>query len=143
MNKNILAITFVSAFLFAACERSPDPLAGLENDEISVVSNAVYANAPNGDFQLDRVEITGDSLLVSIRYGGGCGDVYMKLLTSDMVMESLPVQRNIKLSFKDKDDCEAFLFRVFTFDLKPARVYGNNSVVLKLEGWDTALEYTY
>lgn len=112
-------------------------------DSDMLLSDSAYANVSTDPFSIISATIDGDSLAVKLRFGGGCGSVEAKLYASSSVMESFPVQRNIKISFTDNDWCKASITRTFSFNIKPVRVDGNDQVMLRLEDWDTSLSYTY
>jgi hypothetical protein len=90
-----------------------------------------------------NAEIKGDSLALTIQYGGGCGNIELNLIDADVILESYPVQRNIRLSLKDEDPCKKLVIKEISFDIVPIRVDGDNTVILNLQGWDGQLTYQY
>jgi hypothetical protein len=103
----------------------------------------MYRNAPADDFDFVAAEVVGDCLRLTIRYGGGCGNIDLKLIDGGFVWESFPHQRSIRLSLKDEDECEALVTKEVSFDLTPIRVTGVNLVVLNLAQWNAKLLYRY
>ena len=115
----------------------------LNCDQPIVIDDNLYTDAPRDDFNLVGADIIGNCLQLTVRYGGGCGDIEFKLITTKNILESNPVQRNIRLSLKDEDYCKALLIKEISFDLIPIRVSGDNRVALNLEGWNDPLLYQY
>lgn len=141
MNKIFLLIILSLGVLLSACEKEDDN--NSSNFNFVIVDANLYNNVSSDEFDLHHAEIIDDSIKITIRYGGGCGDVEVKLFDSGAIMESLPVQRNIRISFLDNDHCEAYLTEEFSFNLTSVRVDNENQVVLNLNGWDEQLLYEY
>lgn len=136
------ALITLSIFL-ANCKKNNDTPVNENKNRTIIVDKTLYETAANDAFDFTDVEIIDDSLHVTFSYGGGCGDIEVKLIDSESIMESMPVQRNIRLSLKDNDDCKMQKIGVFSFDLKPIRINDDNEVLLNIAGWDTQLLYEY
>lgn len=108
-----------------------------------IVSDEFYKNAPQDPFRFKKVEMKGDSLIVTVEYGGGCGDASFTLVASEAISKSNPPQRNVRLSFKDDDDCEALIKETLIFDLNPLKLEGGSSMIINLMDWDKPLVYIY
>jgi len=54
-----------------------------ECGEEILVDNNLFTNAPNDSFDFINVEIIQNCLKLTIEYGGGCGDIEFKLISSD------------------------------------------------------------
>jgi len=142
MKKIFIYIAISFGLLLSNCEKTKDDTF-INDDRTIIVDNDLYIIAPDDEFEFDNVQIINDSIHLTIRYGGGCGEVEFKLIDSEAIMESNPVQRNIRLSFRDEDTCEAYLTAELTFDLTPIRVSGASRVSINLEGWPKPLIYNY
>jgi protein involved in sex pheromone biosynthesis len=144
MKKTIIYIAIAFGFLLSNCEKANDDTLDdtLDNNTI-IIDNSLYANAPDDEFDFADVQIINDSIHLTIRYGGGCGEVEFKLIDSEAIMESYPVQRNIRLSLKDEDTCEALITEELSFDLTPIKVTGSTIISINLTGWEDALIYEY
>lgn len=128
--------------LLSGCN-SDDEGSGLRNYTAVLIDSDVYREADSDNFHLEEAEITGDSLKVRIRYGGGCEEVKLQLVGLEEILDSDPPQRNIRLLFEDNDPCEALVAETFYFDLVPGRVNGSDRVRLILPDWDEPLWYVY
>ncbi len=129
-----LFLLFCLLLIFSNCNNSVDSSQNSCEQKI-IVDNELYANAPNDSFVFRNVEIYGDCLSITIEYGGGCGKVEIKLIDSGVIAESNPVQRNVRVSFKDEDSCKALITKKVSFDLTPIRVVGDNKVFLNISNW--------
>ncbi len=123
-------------------------LIGCKKDELNckqqvIVSKVQFEQAAKDMFNFKAVTLDQDCLSITISYGGGCGEVSAKLIDSGDVAESLPVQRYLRLAFKDDDLCEALLDTTFLFDLTPIRVAEDNTVRFTLDGWSREFFYNY
>jgi len=108
-----------------------------------VVDSDSYASFPNDAALITSVAIDGDCLLISVQYGGGCEDLEYNVVGQGAVMQSSPVQRDIRFSFSDTDNCEALVTMELMFALFPTRADGENEVILNLQGWSESLSYKY
>lgn len=92
-------------------------------------------------YQLRAARIEGDTLTVTVSYGGGCRDHQFTLLTSGVFLESYPVQLGASLAHEANDDlCRAWLTEDIDFDLTPIkRMYQDahrqdaGTIILRLE----------
>ena len=142
MVKLIIILSIIS-IVCVSCNNSVDPNQNNCEQKI-IIDPELYNNSPNDDFDFRDIKIDGDCLVVTIEYGGGCGNVEVKLIDAGVVMESNPVQRNLKVSFKDEDFCKVLLVREFSFDLTPIRTFGENRVLLNISNWNKeGVLYTY
>jgi hypothetical protein len=78
---------------------------------------------PGDAFQIQDAVVSGHALQVTLSYGGGCRTHDVKLVAWGGWMESNPVQVRLFISHEDFDDpCDAWITRVFTFDLIPMKL---------------------
>ena len=138
---------FLWIFLLSACNKSESvvisPPLLPECDTPVIVDADLFDTAPSDEFQLLSAVIEGHCLKIVVRYGGGCEEVTFQLIDAAVVMESFPIQRNIRLSLEDNDPCEALITQELLFDLTPLQVDGNSKVVLNLHGSQESLTYQY
>lgn len=121
-------------------DKSPIP-AG--SSEPIILSNDLFENAPDDYFTIDTVWFEAGQLNIITRYGGGCGETAWKLIASEEVAESYPVQMSMRLSLRDDDSCEALLIATLGYDLSPLHAIGGDKISLNLQGWDKPILYEY
>ena len=92
-----------------------------------IISESQYNSAETDEYIVNKANITGDSLMIEIQYGGGCGPVGYELNTDGLFMESNPVQLNVLLAFADDDPCEMVVTKNLCFDLSDLANYYNDS----------------
>jgi hypothetical protein len=93
--------------------------------------------------------LDGDTLTLSIQYGGGCRVHRFALLVDPVFRESHPVQVSARLAHDaDGDMCRALISEDLHFDLAPLRrhyqeAYGEGPGVIAfiLEGWRITYEF--
>lgn len=143
MNKIISSLMMVLSLTFLSCDDFSLSSIKLDCNREIIVDNSLYENSPNDIYNFKSVEIKGNCLNITIEYGGGCGDIELKLIDSEYVMESIPVQRNLRLSFKDEDYCKALITKKISFDITPIQIQGESTIVLNLANWDEQILYYY
>lgn len=87
-------------------------------------------------------EVVGDSLDVTVRYGGGCGNHRFHLVTSGPAMKSLPPKQAVNLVHETTGDpCRALIRNTHRFDLLPYRMSPHGTTVILLDS--LTLPYSY
>jgi hypothetical protein len=117
--------------------------------------SVVFVNDPAGwpqdPFVFQQVRMAGDTLDISVQYGGGCAGHDFTLLLSPIVRESLPVQASAWLAHDAKGDpCRALIGRTLRFDLTPLKhLYRQNygvqsgTIRLTIAGWPEPVSYGF
>ncbi len=141
MKKLALALLWLPLLL--ACSKNEQHAHLSAGANTVVIDSERYAHATGDPFTFESVKISGDEIQITIRYGGGCREVYAGLVDGGSVAYSNPPQRTMKMILDDRDGCEALMKKMFSFDLKPIRLQGTNKVQLRLDGWGETLLYTY
>lgn len=147
-----LAAVLTLAILQHACDASSP--ADLRLEELS--SAVTFGSGAPASWARDPVEIlrgtiTGHTLTLEVRYGGGCAEHRFQLVGQGSFQESWPVGLVLILAHDDGDDpCDGLLHTTLRFDLTPVAEryrasYGAASgiVRLHLEGLPHALEYRF
>ena len=139
MKKRIL-IGFVVIFGIIACNNDDD---SNNCDQVTIISLEQYETAPNDQLFINTLELNGDCLKINFSSSGCDGDTWiLKLIDSESIMESNPPQRNLRLSLRNEEDCEAVITRELTFDVNELRV-GGNQVLLNITNSDDQILYEY
>ena len=107
----------------------------------AVVVAGTGATLGDDDHVLNAASIAGDTLTISVSYGGGCETHEFTLVISASFIESSPAQLSTVLTHEANDDpCEAWLTQSYTFDLSIVRTRyreafgpGAGTVVLQLD----------
>jgi len=90
--------------------------------EQAVISDRELDAAPNDEFVIQNLQIDGNFLLIRFGASGCDGDSWeVRLIGSELVMESLPPQRAMLLSLNNEEECEAFITKEVTFDITPTQ----------------------
>jgi hypothetical protein len=131
-------------------DKAPDDMDTNTGCEQIIIDESKYNSAVSDDFTITDAFITGDSLRVSVQYGGGCGNIDFDLLTNGLFMESDPVQLDVLLSFTDNDPCEAVQQRMLCFDLTKLIVLYNDSyrttegtIIIRLADFDEIIGFDF
>ena len=102
------------------------------------------------NFTLDDAAVSGDTLSVTVSYGGGCEDHTFTLVASEAFQESDPVQLAVTLAHEANDDaCERWVTQGYSFDLLPIKERFQNqyqdsgTIVLQLEDAPGQLLYEF
>ena len=138
--RNIILLTCMVVLMFS-CQNDDNNQLNCNNEV--VVSSFHFENAESAVFEINAVEINGDTLTIQISSGGCSGDSWwLCLVDSGAVAESFPPQRQIRFVLRNDESCLAYLTRSFSFNINDLRTEGN-SVILHIDNHDESVEYTY
>jgi hypothetical protein len=139
--KNGIPLVFVFLLVISAC--SSDDNTTSNCDQITIIDSNQYKNSPNDQLTINSLEINDNCLKINFGSGGCSGDTWvLKLIDSEAILESNPPQRNLRLSLKNEEDCEAFITKEITFDINNLQVDGNK-VLLNLTNSGDQILYEY
>jgi len=107
--------------------------------------------APADPFDVLEAGISGDTLLVEVKYSGGCIEHDFTYCWDGAFLESDPVQVHTKISHDDKgDNCDALPERLLQFSLadmkasyQAAYQQQSGEITIHLDGWPSSLSYVF
>lgn len=138
---NILVVISVFFITLTACDK--DDNNSINCDKQVVISADEYNTAPTDQMTINNLEINGDCLKIDFSSGGCSGDTWeLKLIDSGALLYSNPPQRNLRLSLKNEELCEAYITKELTFDIRELQVEGNQ-VLLNIINSDDQILYEY
>jgi len=138
--KKIILIGFVVVMGFITCNNNDD---SNNCDQVTIVSSEEYETAPNDQLFINSLEINGGCLKINFSSSGCSGDSWeLKLIDSEAILETSILQRNLRLSLKNEELCEALITKELTFDINELRVDGNQ-VFLNITNSDDQILYEY
>lgn len=112
-------------------------------DVQTIISSELYSSAPADQLDVNSIEIIGDCLKINFSASGCNGESWeLKLIDSEVVMKSNPPQRNLRLSLKDTEECEAYITKTVFYDISNLQLDGGK-VKLNLTNSDKSVWYTY
>ena len=139
--KNGIPLVFVFLLAISAC--SSDDNTTSNCDQITIIDSNQYKNSPNDQLTVNSLEINDNCLKINFSSGGCSGDTWvLKLIDSEAILESNPPQRNLRLSLKNIELCEAYITKEITFDINKLQVVGNR-VLLNLTNSGDQILYEY
>lgn len=164
MKKWLMVFTLGTAVLLnVACKRTKDtvqqeapaapgpvaagkPLEEKEEQGVRPVRiDAAFRPGNSDPFDLSEAVVRGDTLFLTVGYGGGCKEHVFDLVTNKMFLKSMPPQLVLTLEHESNDDmCRAYLTETLRFDLTGIRYAGSSSVRLRINGeGGKEVMYTY
>ena len=140
--KRILILTLM-AITILSCSKDDDNTNPNNCEFETLISAEQYANAPYDQLNINSLEINDDCLKINFSSGGCNGDTWeLNLIDSEDILESNPPQRNLRLSLKNEELCEAYITKEMTFDISNLQIDGNK-VQLNLTNSDENILYEY
>ena len=111
-------------------------------DQDVIISADEYENAPNFPVVIVNMKIVDDCLKIGFGSSGCNGNTWVvKLIDSEIIAESIPCQRTLRLSLDSKEMCEAWISKEISFNIKDLQIQGDNKVVLNISGKSILYEY--
>jgi hypothetical protein len=140
--KKILILTLIGITIFS-CSKNDDNGNSSNCDFETLISAEQYANASFYQLTVDSLEIDNNCLKINFSSGGCNGETWeVKLIDSEAILESNPVQRNLKLSLNNGEACLAIVTKELTFDISNLQIDGNK-VQLNITNSDKNILYEY
>lgn len=139
--RNILFLFL--AFSFFACDGliEEDPI---ECDFSAEINGESYLNADSDPLTLSNIEIIGDCLSATFT-GTGCDGLNwsIRLFDSNEILESFPVQRNLRFTLDENEDCDAVISRDLSFNLDTLQIGDTGTIILNILNFDIPITYEY
>lgn len=135
-------ILFMLLLAFSQCTKDPSPLE-TKCDELAIFGDDDYNNARSDEFEIDSMWLSNGCLTVRYWYGGGCGDSEMTLVGSRDKTLPLPPSISARLSFQDRDNCEAYIRTQKSFDITPFQQSDSKTITIKIDGRADIFQYNY
>lgn len=134
--RRLLLLASVALASSIGCSKSTEPespdgfwsVNDIWSGQIVITHDADAPQWPSDPVTIHAAEVKGDSIELSVSFGGGCREHAFVLLTDGAWMESYPVQLGVRLAHDaEGDSCKAYLSRVVRFGLSPLRAAYENS----------------
>ena len=108
-------------------------------DKDVIVSATEYENAPNGFVNIIDMKIVNNCLKIKFEASGCDGSTWkVELIDTEAVAKSSPIQRDVRLSLDNKEDCDAVITKEMSFNIEDLRCpYGGKKVILHIYGSNT------
>ncbi len=130
---------FLTACPVKNCNYVPPVCQGTD----AIIDDGLYKNGPVDHLTILDAEIIGDSIFIEFGSSGCDGSTWeLFLVDANVIMKSKPEQRNIRLSLKNKELCEAYFTKTISFNIKPLQIQ-SNKIYLNLKYWNKELLYEY
>lgn len=99
----------------------------------------------SGDaYNIEQVELVGNSLAFTVSYSGGCEDHAFSLLNDGSIMKSMPPQTNLVLKHEaNGDKCRSMITEQLIFNLEPLQSMASGTIVLRVKDFDGKFTYNY
>ena len=141
--KRLIILLAVSPFLWAMqCSKvAVEPNSSCPVQVI--ISEDRFRNGPADELEVATVEIIDDCLIVEFSSSGCDGSTWeVNLYDAATIKESYPVQRDLRLSLTNREECDAVISRSLTFDLRPLQLE-YEKILLNLTNSGDQLLYEY
>ncbi|OAD46335.1 hypothetical protein [Polaribacter atrinae] len=133
-------IFLVSLLAFLGCSETTETTLELCN-ECVIIDNNLYNKTATTGYNISNAVLNGDLLTVNIAASGCDGNSWSAtLVDANLILESNPTQRNIKINFVNKEACLAVWSKDFTFNISHLKE-SNTTILLNLYGWDSQIQY--
>ena len=146
MLKKLNFILIIAAMVsLAACteKQTIDPETGCA--EIDIV-NSIDNSTDGRSLSIQSAEVDGNDLKITASYNCGCGNSTFLLQSKAEFKESFPVQTDVSLVLKGKDNCEAACTTELCFDLDELKAAfdaaypgDSSSLIIDLADFDEVL----
>lgn len=141
----IKSMFYIILLVLIGCNDQDDDsiLRGDNCSQQVIISSELYENASEDALTIIDSEIIGDCLQINFGASGCDGKSWeLQLIDKGEVLELVPLQRNVRLSLKNEELCQAQFTQEVSFDISSLQLPGNK-LLINLEGVDEHLVYDY
>ena len=111
-------------------------------DQNVIISANEYANAPNDPFSIIDMNIVNDCLKIKFTASGCSGDTWIvKLIDAGDITGQDLLNRTLRLSLDDREECEALPVKEVSFNIKGLQILGSDRILLNVSGHEIVYEY--
>ncbi|WP_372934257.1 hypothetical protein [Mariniphaga sediminis] len=138
----LLLGTIIIGLTFTYCDKETDNSSTV-CDKSLIVDKDQYNTEPNDQLTIISAELDNDCLKINFASSGCSGSSWeVKLIDSGIILYSDPPQRNLRLSLKNQELCDAYIEKEITFDISDLQVNGDK-VLLNLTNSGDQILYEY
>lgn len=131
-----LLLALALPLLVASCQRT-----ATVEDSQSASKEAQFSSSASDPFDLLGARIEGDSMMIDVRYGGGCKE-HVFALDAGPMLKSLPPKQLLSISHDaNGDNCRALITKTIAIDLVAYRRSPRGITVIVLDGQELIYEY--
>ena len=139
--KIIFCILILVSLTFNSCEENIGQDLFKTNENKVIVDSDLFRIATSENYTITNVELDNDILNITIATSGCNGETFKAvLIDSNIMLASLPPQRQLRLVLEKREDCEALISKTFPFDIKLLKE-PSSEIILNLEGWQNQIKY--
>ena len=139
--KHLILTAIILLLGLSACSKDNDD--NIICEFTTIIDSEAFENAPSSVLTINSLEINDDCLKINFSAGGCNGNSWeVQLIDSGAVLESMPPQRNLRLSLKNEESCYAYITKELTFDISNLKVDASE-VQLNITNSDDTINYKY
>ncbi len=128
--------------LFNACEE--DGVKASNCDSIVALDANSYQNETSDFYTIISASIQENCLQIEYSASGCSGESWKeKMVDEEVILESFPIQRNLKMILDNPEACAAVFTKTVSFDLIPIQTEDYTRIILNIDGYDEPLLYDY
>lgn len=137
---SVYILCFVFGWMLISCDKHCEEKLC---DQEAIEDAAAFETAPDDHLDIVSLEVQGDCLIIEFGSSGCDGSTWeLNLIDSERVLYSNPPQRNLRLSLKNDELCDAYFLRTISFDISGLQVFGGQ-VFLNITNSGDQILYKY
>jgi hypothetical protein len=123
MRVNLLILIVLSPALFSSGCKTEVVDPNTDCPDKVIISESAYKDPPEDELTIISSAIMDDCMTIEFSSSGCDGSKWeIKLIDANVIMESYPVQRNLRLSLRNTEECDAVITKKVSFDISPLQL---------------------
>lgn len=136
--KNVLFLMGIVAFTFMGCAKK-----GMVGEPV-ISSHTTYEQTSTELYTITSAEIKKGFMVINVTAPGCDGkDWDAHLIDSEAFDDTNPPTRYLRLSLNTNGDCTTQVSKTLYFDLSDLQIIAFRGILLKLDGYNQTLNYSY
>ncbi len=127
-------------------EKKDEPTTDLMTQKSIEIKAHFGEFAESDPITIQSAMVSGNTLILTVSYSGGCKEHSFDMVGSQFVAKSLPPIRQLKLIHKNNDDkCKAIVTKTISVDIREMadRQESGSEIVFNLQGYEGRINYKY
>lgn len=113
-------------------------------DQTVLIDSYAYNNNESSFFTINNIEIIDNCLFINFGASGCDANSWqVKLIDSESILESFPVQRNLIFSLENNELCLAYITKDISFDISSLQLNDQSSVLINIENGENDFQILY
>ena len=138
----------IMLFIFTSCDQNDDNPLGCKEfgdcDKCIIINRDMFYQTNTDNYTIQNITVNQDCIEIEFGSSGCDGNSWeINLVDLGGISATAVPQRDLKLKLINPEDCEAFIIKTISFNLKPLQLDNYEEINLKVADYNSLIRYEY